>query len=143
MGKVFITDEINPSYTAKVNVNRALDAMGFNYAYARITAAASTANISTAATWLHSVIINQPGTATTTFGLWSFSASAEVSAAITAGNICSLIIPAPNVGIGDSGSCSGGDSFPKTILLDCYAASGVVYTNTGAVTNVTVTYSLA
>ena len=132
--RAYITDEVNPSYTADVLGNKSLKAGRSTLFYDVASGALTSAVISSAPCWLHSVNITQNSAATATeFVLFDAAVSA-------AGGVC--ISASANriarwaVGTTSGTQCRGSWDF------DCYCDTGLTYClSAGNMKGITVTYS--
>ena len=122
MGKLFITDEVNDSYTARVTSTGALRVSDSNNLYAKVASAASSGSTVVVATtcWLKGVVIGkQPATASSFI---IYDAAASAASASTTAVVAKFTLP-----IASTGVSAGNDNFPKYIDLGCYLTSGLAY----------------
>ena len=115
MGRVFITDEVNDTYTADVYADGCVKA-GEQYVYARINSATASGNIaSTSGKYLlHSVIFANSG-----------------SGIFVIGNVTANGASAVNSQLSASALAFYGCSQPYSLVLDALFDRGLVYRLTG------------
>jgi hypothetical protein len=125
MGKVFITDEINDTYTTDVYADGCLKA-GEQYVYARIPSGTASGNIaSTSGKYLlHSVIFGNSGSGIFMVGNMTAGGASAISSQLSASALK---------------FCAG--TVPYSVLIDAAFDRGLVYRLTGLDTEgIAVTY---
>lgn len=126
MGKVFITDEVNDTYTADVtNAGKVKVELGAA-SFLKLSSAQTIVSGTTAATspcYLKSILVGSLPATATTIGLWDTAVSAgNLSAFGTTGANCiALLTIDTSAGI----SAAGGAMFPAIFPFDVYCASGL------------------
>ena len=127
MGKVFITDEVNDSFTADVYQDGALKA-GEQYIYARIPSGTASGDIvSTSGKYLlHTVIFANSGSGIFLVGDMTAGGASAISSQLSA-----------------SGLKFAAASVPYSVLVDATFSRGLVYRLTGVDTEgIAVTYRI-
>lgn len=122
MGKIFITDEVNDSYTARVTSTGSLRVNGSNNLFVKVASAASSGStvVSSSPCWLKGVVIgNQPATAST---FHIYDAASSAASATTTGLIGKMALAIASIGVS-----AATDNFPRYIDFGCYCASGLAY----------------
>ena len=143
MGKVFITDEVDDGFTAKITETGAMHVVNHN-SYIHITAAASAdaTLVSTSPCWLQSVTINSYPLTASTLVLIDASAAGTcassycVTALTQTGRIAKIGVPVVN-----GSTVSGNNSeFPRTLLYDLYCTSGLAVITSAGDIDATIVY---
>jgi len=125
MGKVFITDEVNDTYTADVYADGCIKA-GQEYIYARIPSGTASGNIASTsgAYLLHSVIFGNSGSGIFLVGNVTANGASAISSQLSASALAFYA-----------------GTQPYSILVDAAFDRGLVYRLTGLDTNgIAVTY---
>jgi hypothetical protein len=144
MAKLFVTDEVNPSYTANVSDKGQIRTMSMAQSHTNINSAATSAVtvVNAAACWLKSVIIGElPATASCLILFDRASSAASANALDVSGSAKIAKISIPAVAAATTAQVQN-----ITIPFDVYCASGLCYniggdgTLIGNVNNVTIIY---
>ena len=142
MGKIFVTDEVNDTYTTQVTSGKKLRVEPGASSHYKIVSAASSASVVISSTpcWLKSVIIGSFPATATCLNLYDTSGAANSGAESSGSNhIAKIVIPA-------IASAPTAQVLPYIVPFDVYCTTGLTYglgqdgTNMGNHKDITIIY---